>query len=230
MCDPCHPLFSASRRHAVILCWVVIALLAPASEQFPDRPGNSSDSVDESSGGKTTVFDATRQAYSLPAPNLSEAHRTLFFVGNSFFNQNWLIAPSSTAARDGLGPLFNARSCSGCHFKDGRGRPPEASEAMSTMVLRISVPGTNAVGGPCPETVYGDQIQNAGIPGVRPEADVLVDYEIIEGRFNDGDVYSLRKPVVRLRAPGYGPPTPGLLTSARVAPAMIGLGLLEAIP
>jgi CxxC motif-containing protein (DUF1111 family) len=166
----------------------------------------------------------------LPAPNLSEAHRTLFFVGNSFFNQNWLIAPSSTAARDGLGPLFNARSCSGCHFKDGRGRPPEASEAMSTMVLRISVPGTNAVGGPCPETVYGDQIQNAGIPGVRPEADVLVDYEIIEGRFNDGDVYSLRKPVVRLRAPGYGPPTPGLLTSARVAPAMIGLGLLEAIP
>jgi hypothetical protein len=97
-------------------------------------------STDEAlSGGDGTVFDASRNAFSLPARNLREEHRSSFFVGNSFFNQNWVVAPASVAGRDGLGPLFNARSCSGCHFKDGRGRPPEPGEPMDTMLVRISV-------------------------------------------------------------------------------------------
>src|SRR6185503_5793872 len=82
------------------------------------------DGGDEFSGGETTVFDATKNAFSLPAHNLRDALRPAFFVGNSFFNQNWVAPPASVAGRDGLGPLFNARSCSACHFKDGRGRPP----------------------------------------------------------------------------------------------------------
>ena len=69
--------------------------------------------ADALSGGDGTVFDGSRNAFSLPARNLREEHRPSFFVGNSFFNQNWVVAPASVAARDGLGPLFNARSCSG---------------------------------------------------------------------------------------------------------------------
>lgn len=188
------------------------------------------ESADELLGGETTVYDATRSAFSLPVRNLRDEHRASFFVVNSFFNQNWLIAPASTEARDGLGPLFNARSCSACHFKDGRGRPPESGETMTAMLLRISVPGTNAHGGPRPEPVYGDQIQGSGIPGVPGEADVYIDYEKVEGKFSDGEAYSLRKPVIRVRNPAYGPLSSDLLMSARVGPAMIGLGLLEAVP
>jgi CxxC motif-containing protein (DUF1111 family) len=187
--------------------------------------------ADPKSGGNATVFDETKDAFSLPIPELSEEHRRAFFVGNSLFNQNWVSAPASIGTRDGLGPLFNARSCSGCHFKDGRGRPPEPGEAMSTMLLRISIANARGVNGePVPDPVYGDQIQGNALPGVPKEADVHVEYTAVLGAFEDGEQFALQKPEYRLRELGYGPPSPGLLLSPRVAPAMIGLGLLEAIP
>jgi len=182
------------------------------------------------SGGDGTVFDTTRNAFSLPARNLPEARRPQFFVGNSFFNQNWIAAPASVAARDGLGPLFNARSCSGCHFKDGRGQPPAAGEPMDTMLVRISVPGEGPHGGPKRHPVYGDQIQGQSIPGVRREADVFVTYEEVAGRFGDGEPFSLRRPAYRIANLGYGELDRPLLLSPRVSPAIVGLGLLEAIP
>src|SRR5262245_40157877 len=191
---------------------------------------SASSSSDALSGGEGTVFDSSRNAFSLPARNLREEHRSSFFVGNSFFNRNWVIAPASVAGRDGLGPLFNARSCSGCHFKDGRGRPPEAGEPLDTMLLRISVPGVDAHGGPKPEPVYGDQIQNQAIPGVVREADVFVSYEENSGAYGDGEAYSLRSPSYRLADLGYGPIAQPLLMSPRVSPAMVGLGPLEAVP
>lgn len=181
------------------------------------------------SGGAVTVFDTTHDAFSLPSPNLSDEHRTSFFVGNSYFNQNWVIAPASVDTRDGLGPLFNARSCSGCHFKDGRSRPPEAGEPFSTAILRVSIPGRGAHGEPVPDPVYGDQIQGNAVPGVPREADVVADYETVTGRFADGEPYELRRPRYRLERLGFGPTAPSLLTSPRVAPAMIGVGLLEAV-
>jgi CxxC motif-containing protein (DUF1111 family) len=92
-------------------------------------------------GGGATVHDASPNAFSMPAPLLSPSERRAFVVGNSFFKQNWVTAPASTADRDGLGPLFNARSCSTCHFKDGRSRPPEDGEAdRSGLLIRIGVP------------------------------------------------------------------------------------------
>jgi len=183
------------------------------------------------SGGDTSVFDATHDAYSLPAPGLSSAHRAAFFVGNSFFNQNWVGAPSSIDSRDGLGPLFNARSCSGCHFKDGRGRPPAAGESLSSLLIRISREGERGVhGAPLGDAVYGDQLQGNGLPGVPKEAEVKIDYEALAGAFPDGERYVLQKPHYRCEELGYGPLGPGISMSPRVAPAMIGLGLLEAVP
>jgi CxxC motif-containing protein (DUF1111 family) len=180
------------------------------------------------SGGADSVPDATRDAFSQPTPRLSELHRPKFFVGNSFFNQTWVTAPASVTARDGLGPLLNAPSCSTCHFKDGRSRPPDPGGKLETMLLRISVPG--AGGAPIGDPVYGDQIQSRAIAGVAAEADVLVEYEEVPGAFADGERYTLRKPRYRLERLGYGPVAPGLLTSPRVAPVLVGLGLLEAVP
>jgi CxxC motif-containing protein (DUF1111 family) len=181
----------------------------------------------DQAGGSTTVFDATAKAYSLPAANLRDEHQSAFFVGNSFFNKNWITAPASVTDRDGLGPLFNARSCSGCHLHDGRGRPPEAGAPMVSMLLRISVPGGGA---PHPDAIYGDQIQNQAVSGIVPEAPVLVDYELDSGHYADGEPYTLRRPRVRIANPHYGAASPRLLTSARVSPAVFGLGLLEAVP
>src|SRR5690606_10154131 len=98
------------------------------------------------SGGAMTVSESSRHAFSRPAPNLTVAQRGEFFIGNAFFNSPWVVAPASASARDGLGPLFNARSCDACHNNDGRGRPPlSEDEQPVSMVIQFatSTPGDN---------------------------------------------------------------------------------------
>jgi len=190
------------------------------------------------SGGATTVFDHSSNAFSLPANNLSILRRDNFFIGNAFFRQPWVIAPSSTSARDGLGPLFNSNSCQGCHVKDGKGHPPLTREDsfLSTLV-KVSIPaGTPEqralliTAGVVPEPHYGDQIQPHGIQNLLGEATPSFEYEEVAGKFNDGEAYTLLKPRLKLEQVNYGALHPQVQMSARVAPVMIGMGLLEAIP
>lgn len=183
------------------------------------------------SGGEATVGATSRQAFGQPIPGLSSPQQTQFFVGNSFFNRNWVVAPSSTQARDGLGPLFNARSCSTCHRLDGRGRPPgHPGEPLVSMLLRLSLPGHESRTGVVPEPRYGDQLNGLAIPGVEPEGRVTITYEEIAGQFASGEPYHLRRPTYTIGDLRYGPLHPEVALSPRTAPFMIGLGLLEAIP
>jgi CxxC motif-containing protein (DUF1111 family) len=219
------------RRGSRLVPLFLGVVLGPACGGGDDGPPPSG--PDESlAGGATTVFNASDDAFGFPAANLSAARSDPFFVGNSFFKTNWVTAPASTDGRDGLGPLFNAVSCSACHLKDGRGRPPLAgSEGFLGLLLRISVPGADPVtGAPLPDPSYGSQIQQNGILGVDGEAVPQVSYVEVPGTYGDGSAYSLRQPTYSLASPAYGPPAPGLLMSPRVAPAVFGLGLLEAIP
>jgi len=189
------------------------------------------------SGGAATVRKRDQNAFSLPSANLPPSRRVDFSVGNSFFRSPWVIAPSTTTARDGLGPLFNTNACQNCHIKDGRGHPPApgASNAVS-MLVRLSIPDspqfTKVIEqlGVVPEPVYGGQFQDMAVPGVAPEGKVRVDYTPVPVRFADGTEVELRKPVLQITQLGYGPMHPDTRFSARVAPPMIGLGLLEAIP
>jgi CxxC motif-containing protein (DUF1111 family) len=182
------------------------------------------------SGGDTTnrLLLGTN-AFTRPAANLSEEHETAFFTGNSFFNQNWVQAPASTSARDGLGPTFNARSCSGCHFKDGRGEPFDTDGKGLGLLLRIGVGGEGPEGEPLGDPIYGDQLQDNALPDVPAEGKVTITYEELEGRYGDGERYSLRSPSYAIADPALGEPAEGLLISPRVAPVMIGMGLLEAV-
>ena len=189
------------------------------------------------SGGAATVRKTDQNAFSLPSANLPPSRRVDFSVGNSFFRSPWVIAPSTTTARDGLGPLFNTNACQNCHIKDGRGHPPapDATNAVS-MLVRLSIPDSPAYAkvieqlGVVPEPVYGGQFQDMAVPGVTPEGKVRVEYTPVSIRFKDGTEVELRKPVLQFTQLGYGPMHPDTRFSARVAPPMIGLGLLEAIP
>jgi CxxC motif-containing protein (DUF1111 family) len=189
------------------------------------------------SGGRTTVNKQDQNAFSLPSANLSPTRRLDFSVGNSFFRSPWVIAPSTTTARDGLGPLFNTNACQNCHIKDGRGHPPEngADNAVS-MLVRLSIPDDPAQAelikrtGVLPEPSYGVQLQDMAIPGVAPEGRVRVEYDYLRVAFRDGSHIELREPTLQITQLGYGPMHPETRASARIAPPMIGLGLLEAIP
>lgn len=182
-------------------------------------------------GGKTTIFDTTGNAFAQPSPGLEREQNLLFFVGNSFFNQNWVTAPSSTAARDGLGPLFNSRSCAGCHFKDGRGRQPNFDgETPTGLLIRLSIPQRDANGAYLPDPAYGGQFQEQAIDGFAAEGDIQITYTELPGTFDDGRPYSLRQPHYALTNLQYGEMSPDVMLSPRVANQVIGLGLLEAIP
>ena len=186
---------------------------------------------EELSGGQATVFNTTPNAFSQPVPGLERTDELLFFVGNSFFNQNWVTAPASTTARDGLGPLFNSRSCAGCHFKDGRGRPPQTDEELSTgFLIRLSVPGYDIHKAPLQEPNYGGQFQDQAIPDTPAEGKIKITYTEISGEYADGESYSLRQPTYELVDLAYGDLHPETMFSPRVANQMVGMGLLEAVP
>ena len=189
------------------------------------------------SGGGTTVMKFDQNAYSMPSANLAPMRRLDFSVGNSFFRNPWVIAPASTTARDGLGPLLNTNACQNCHIKDGRGHPPapDATSAVS-MLVRLSIPAGPEHAevvrerGIAPEPSYGGQLQDMAIPGVAPEGKVRLRYSTEQVRFADGTEVELRRPEIELNDLAYGDMHPETRMSLRIAPPMIGLGLLEAIP
>ena len=162
-----------------------------------------------------------------------------FKVGNGLFRKLWVSSPSSTLASDGLGPLYNARSCQRCHRKDGRGHPPEGPEDNAiSMFLRVSIPGSSddAISeiegylATLPEPTYGSQLQDLSLAGYPGEYTLQIDYEEVEVALSGGEFASLRQPTYTAANLGYGPLHPDAMLSPRVAPQMIGLGLLEAIP
>ncbi|MBY6197821.1 di-heme oxidoredictase family protein [Vibrio hangzhouensis] len=190
------------------------------------------------SGGKTTVNKEGANAYSMPAANLPMSQRLDFSVGNSFFRNPWVQAPASTDARDGLGPLFNTNGCQNCHIKDGRGHPPEKHDQHAvSMLVRLSIPAVTerqkaeyAIAGVIPEPTYGGQLQDFALPNMQAEGQVRIQYQEVVVRFNDGETVVLRKPKLEIVDLAYGDMHPDVMMSARIAPPMIGLGLLESVP
>lgn len=149
-----------------------------------------------------------------------------------------------TPEATGIGPLFNARTCQGCHLRDGRGLVPNNPEQpMRSMFLRLS----QANGSPDP--TYGGQLQTFGVDSVPGdtqglpahdgalngdlaigEAYAYITYEEVAGQYPDGDSYSLRQPTYHVKALSYGEFSESVRFSPRVTPSLFGSGLLEAIP
>ncbi len=211
----------------------IAAVTAPAAgfdaaEPFEAKPA----------GAATRADLMSRDAFSFPSANMAFEREMDFKVGNGFFTKLWVTAPSSTTASDGLGPLYNARGCQNCHLKDGRGHPPEAGQPAESMFLRLSVPKeasalpaeTLAYMANAPEPTYGTQLQDKGIAGHAAEGRMVIDYTPLPVTLGDGSVVELRAPQYAVADPGYGPLDPAVQLSPRVAPQMIGLGLVEAIP
>lgn len=175
--------------------------------------------------GQNPLSAQSSDALSQPAANLSREERARFVVGNSFFTNPWVIAPASAAGRDGLGPLFSAAACQDCHIRDGRGHAPNGPRDFpSAAVIRIALPNG------APDPVYGSHLQTRAIPGLAPEARAAVHWKTHTETLPDGTELELRRPVLSVTAWAYGKPHVDAQISLRVAPAMTGMGLLEAIP
>jgi CxxC motif-containing protein (DUF1111 family) len=183
------------------------------------------------SGGDATLAISNENAYARAISNMAPEDLRKFAFGNRVFNTNWVAAPASVDAFDGLGPVFNRVSCSACHTRDGRGRPPEtAGAALESMLIRLSIPGKGEHGEPKPVPHYGDQLNEKALPGVPAEGRTIVRFSERPGRYADGTAYSLLVPHYEFADLSFGPLPPDTRISPRVAPPIFGLGLLEAVP
>lgn len=210
-----------------------------SSVTAPTRDFSSAEPFETNSGGGATVRAlADDEAFSQHAANLSFEQELEFKLGNGLFKKIWVFSPASTRASDGLGPLYNARSCQRCHVKDGRGEVPESPDYRSTsMFLRISIPGKTPENmqsiqdyiGSAPDPNYGGQLQDFSPPGLAPEYRFHVTYTSQTIALAGGETAVLRAPSYSASELGYGPLHPDAMLSPRMAPPMIGLGLLEAI-
>lgn len=217
-------------RLGIASCWLLTA--ASVSQALEYTPQGLA-----APGGATSVHQFDENAFSLPSANMSVMRKLDFSVGNSFFRNPWVAAPASTGARDGLGPLFNTNTCQGCHVKDGRGHAPTGPEDNAvSLLIRLSVPPKTEQehalikqSGVIEESEYGGQLQDFAIPSVAAEGRISVTWTETTVALAGGESASLRTPVFTIEDLQYGPLAEDVMLSPRVAPPMIGLGLLEAI-
>lgn len=229
-------------RKFVLSCATVVLALTPGIAWLEPV----SDRADARSGGILSIDDVSPAAYSIPTPTLDVSQREAFALGHKMFSNRWAFFWFENA-EFGRGPTSNAQACTSCHTSSGRGlvtgtprgEDGEARdhhitvpfEAAPNLVVRVSVKGTDAHGGPKPHPAYGDQLQNFGVQRVLPaEGGFSVAWSERIVTLRDGEQVSLRSPTLTLTDLAYGPLGEDGMAALRLAPPLIGLGLLEAIP
>lgn len=221
------------------------ALLAGCDEQ------SAAISPASASAQLTLPSGPVANAYGHALGNLQREHWEDVRAGKGLFVATWVPFGAAAAeqrargpaaqVREGLGPLFNATSCQGCHFKDGRGRPPPELRRPAGMreahdagylppagpprLVRVGLVGGD--GELLADPVMGFQLQDRALPGHRAEGGFAVETAELRGEYADGTAYVLEeaRPVLRGAAA-----LEGRKLSLRLPPSLIGMGLLEAIP
>ena len=231
---------------AVVLAGLIALAAGAANDrsQSADATLGHLEPGEELPGGSATSQESVdnRDAFSHFSHGIGFEGEGRFKIGNAIFRRLWVSAPSSTQSADGLGPLYNARGCQNCHLKDGRGHPPAANwpaDDAASMFLRLSIPPETEeqrrlIAGhrvkAIDEPAYGGQLQNVAIQGLDGEGHMHIEYQDVPVRLAGGTAVTLRRPTYSITELAYGPLHPKAMLSPRVAPPMIGLGLIEAIP
>ena len=177
---------------------------------------------------------APQDAYLQPVAGLSYSQLRLFREGEKEFKVPWVVFPL-LGGHWGLGPTFIADACSTCHINGGRGITIDDTIIVQQL-LRLSVPGEGPRGGPNPHPNYGDQIQVFGVnvglkENLKPgEAEVYIDWQALQVELADGEMVSMRKPIIRIENLNFGPIGATVMTSLRNTQAVFGMGFLEAVP
>ena len=213
-----HFISSIDRVNSSILILCIVLLLCSSVVKSTELiPG----------GDTTSLFNINRNSYSHPSANMDISSRGDFQLGNALFRRQWSTGKTSSASVDGLGPLFNSRSCQRCHLKDGRGHPPFADiDQSNSLVLQLRDTSTKGNG----DQLYGRQLQSFAAPGLHGEGQLSVFHKAVTFIYPDGAKVLLHEPRYAIANLSEGPLGKNTVLSPRIAPQMIGLGLLESIP
>ncbi|MCY0964300.1 di-heme oxidoredictase family protein [Parathalassolituus penaei] len=232
----------------------LLPLLLLALQAFGPRVWAAADANPVLAGGSGSTSRQPGPSFDRPVANMPEALRPDFYAGRALAEQPWIKAPTATDARDGLGPIYNARACLACHIRGGRSRVPDNSgEALFVgPLVKLSRAGANANtidphDGVLADPVYGEQLQVRSVAllhqlgkatptaiaasgDVAPEAEVRLFWDEQTFQYPDGQQVVLRKPRLQVTEAAYGDFHPDTRFSLRNAPPIHGAGLLELIP
>lgn len=228
--------------------WAAALVACEGREPFtvPTSSVSEIEPAELSPGGDATV-EVDPTTFLRAAANLPSARRADFYAGKALAGQPWVRAPASTDARDGLGPLYNARTCFACHVEGGRGEVPVEDGPLSIgTVVRLSLPGSRGEMGAVPEPTYGLQLQLQSVdvvhqlravrpeassdPALPPEARVSVRWIASDFVYPDGHQVSRRRPELEITDLAYGALHADVQVGLRHAPPLYGLGLVDHIP
>ncbi|MBN9025210.1 MAG: c-type cytochrome [Rhizobiales bacterium] len=137
-------------------------------------------------------------------------------IGKALFDRIWVQAPSSTLANDGLGPLFNEKSCASCHSGKALSAKitPLQDGTLAQRGLATRLGDAHGVTDP----VYGRQIQPRAVSGLISEGAVTYALPEVTGH-----------PLAVIFAPGRGDLAPETRLGPRQAPSLRGIGLIEKV-
>jgi len=178
-------------------------------------------------GGALTSTLPRQVLLELPAPVInSDADFNRHLDGHGFFHRSFRTV--SVAGKPILGPHFNNDSCGSCHVQVGRGPVQiSPSSAGSTMVVKVGPTKQRPARAVPTLPGIGEQIQDRSLDGSSRFA-IKLRWKYKQGTYADGEVYQLRRPQLSLFLPTYR--RRDVVTSLRMTPQLIGMGLLEAIP
>ncbi|HEU5125156.1 MAG TPA: di-heme oxidoredictase family protein [Verrucomicrobiae bacterium] len=180
-------------------------------------------------GGKTTLpyqySNEPEQRFKETAGNIAPTNGLRFMLGRRLHHTDFGDGthsepdnPIFSQQIGKLGPKFANRSCVACHVNNGRALPPVIGAPMLQSIVKV---GSDANDSPHP--ILGSVLQSQSISGPAEGSATIASYTIINGQYADGTPYSLRKPNYAFQGvtPTY--------FSVRLAPQLVGLGLLEAV-
>jgi len=180
-------------------------------------------------GGQTTLpyqySDEPVHRFKQTAGNISPTNGLPFMLGRRLHHTDFGDGthsepdnPVFTEQSGKLGPKFINRSCVACHVNNGRALPPAIGAPMLQSVVKV---GSDANGSAHP--TLGNVLQAQSVSGPAEGSATISGYTTNNGQYGDGTPYSLQKPNYIFQGV-----TPSFY-SVRLAPPLVGLGLLEAI-
>ncbi len=180
-------------------------------------------------GGMTTSHrqysDEPKELFKQMATNLAPANAQPFVLGRRLHHSDFGTGmhsergnPVYTELVDKLGQHYVGRSCVACHTNNGRAIPANVGAPMTTYLVRV---GSDANG--TPHAKLGSALQSQTAKG-EAEAGVTINgWVTTNGTYGDGTAFTLRKPTYKFT--GVVPE----FFSVRIAPPLVGQGLLEAL-
>lgn len=179
-------------------------------------------------GGATLSYQYSEEPaerFKQMAGNISPTSAQPFLLGRRLHHTNMLDGthseqPNPTFRKHAgkLGPKYVATSCIACHINNGRALPQEVGQDLQRSVVKVGA-DDQAI----PHPILGSALQTHSVNGAAEGGVKLARYEMIVGKFADGESFELRKPIYAFD--GVQPKN----FSVRITPHLVGLGLLEAI-